>query len=50
MREDFMQALNAMILDFAWDPGISDEEIIKTLEAKITEIKATIKRLEGVAS
>jgi hypothetical protein len=47
VREDFADALEAMIEDFAVDPGISDEEIVHALMAKAKAILLNMERLEG---
>lgn len=48
MREDFMEALDRTITEFAADIGISDEEIVATLLAKVRAIHKTIREREGV--
>ena len=47
MREDFMIALEQMIDEFAADPGISDEEIVETLLAKVRAIRKAVREREG---
>lgn len=46
LREDFTEALDEFIADFAKDPGISWDEAIEVLEAKIVEMRAEIRRNE----
>lgn len=50
VREDFLKALDGTIDEFASDIGISDEELIETMYAKIADIRQSVRRLEGVAS
>lgn len=49
MREDFREAIEEAIADFADEPGISDEEIIEVLEAIASGIRLDIRRREGVS-
>ena len=44
LRLDFKAALNEFIEDFAKDPGISWDEAIEVLEAKIAEMRAELRR------
>lgn len=49
MRADFLIALNGLIDSFADDEdfGISDEEIVATLMAKVRAIHAAVREREG---
>ncbi len=47
LREDFTLELEEMIEAFNVDPGISDEEIVDVLLAKVRAIREGIRRREG---
>ncbi len=42
LRNDFKTALNEFIEDFARDPGISWDEAIEVMEARIAEMRAEL--------
>lgn len=44
LRQDFVEALNGCIEDFSKDPGISWDEAIEVMEAKIAEMRAELRR------
>lgn len=47
MREDFRTTIEAAIAEFSEDIGISDEEIVETLEAMIAAKRRRMAMLEG---